>query len=232
MNNSIQHVFFDLDHTLWDFDKNSKLAYEKIFDKYSINESIDGFLKVYQPINMKYWRLYREEKVTKKELRRGRLIEAFNGLGVSFKNNVIDQIADDYIDFLPLNNYLIDGAKELLEFMAPKYELHIITNGFREVQNAKLVNSGIDKYFRTVTNSEDAGVKKPNPLIFEQAMIKAKVQSKHCLMIGDSYEADIVGAEQLGWKTICFNYHKVELPERNIQVSQLSQIKSIMDTMV
>jgi len=222
----IEHVFFDLDHTLWDFDKNSELAFQLMFDKFEIKISVHQFLSVYQPINFRYWKLYREEQVTKQELRRGRLIEAFAVFGKQFSLEVIDALSDDYIDFLPLNNHLIDGAKELLEYLMPKYQLHIITNGFKEVQNIKLSNAKIRHYFDTVTNSEEVGVKKPNPIIFEHAIKVSGAEISKSLMIGDNYEADILGAESLGFKTICFNYHQEELPKKTIQVPELKQIKN------
>ncbi|WP_299215891.1 YjjG family noncanonical pyrimidine nucleotidase [uncultured Aquimarina sp.] len=222
----LDHIFFDLDHTLWDFDKNSALAFQLMFDKFEIQISIDQFLSVYQPINLRYWKLYREEQVTKTELRRGRLIEAFAVFGKQLSLEVIDALSDDYINFLPLNNYLIDGAKELLEYLMPKYQLHIITNGFREVQHTKLSNAEIRHYFKTITNSEEVGVKKPNPIIFEHALKVSGADIDRSLMIGDNYEADIVGAETMGIKTICFNYHQEQLPAKAIQVSALNQIKT------
>lgn len=228
MNNTIKHIFFDLDHTLWDFDKNSSLAFQMIFKKFDINIDINDFLKIYQPINMHYWKLYREEKVSKLELRRGRLIETFFNLNKKISVETIDTISKDYIDFLPLNNHLIEGTKDLLEYLNPKYNLHIITNGFNEVQHKKLFNSGIQHYFDTVTDSEEAGVKKPNPGIFDKAIQKSGAQLSRSLMIGDNYEADIVGAEAAGLKTICFNYHKEVLPSNTIQVSELKQIKQYL----
>lgn len=228
MNNRIKHIFFDLDHTLWDFDKNSLLAFEMVFEKFNINIGVEDFLYSYQPINMKYWKLYREEKVSKKELRRGRLIEAFTRHNIGFSLGIIDEISNDYIDFLPLHNHLIEGTEDLLEYLNPKYDLHIITNGFREVQNKKLLSSGILHYFDTITNSEDAGVKKPNPYIFKHAIQKSGAKFDNSVMIGDNYEADIMGAEAVGLNTICFNYHKEKLPAQNIQVSELKHIKNYL----
>jgi len=222
----IDHIFFDLDHTLWDFDRNSTLAFQKMFDKFNIEIDVYQFLSVYQPINLQYWKLYREEKVTKQELRRGRLIKAFNAFSISFSIEVIDQLSEDYINFLPLNNYLIDGAVELLTYSQPNYHLHIITNGFREVQNTKLSSSNIAQYFKTVTNSEDVGVKKPNPLIFEHAIAISGANIDNSLMIGDNYEADILGAESLGIRSICFNYHREQIPQDILQVSSLNEIKN------
>ncbi|MHA7058614.1 YjjG family noncanonical pyrimidine nucleotidase [Aquimarina sp. M1] len=221
----VNHIFFDLDHTLWDFDRNSALAFQLMFDKFEIRIAIDEFLSVYQPINLRYWKLYREEQVSKTELRRGRLIEAFDVLGKQLPLEVIDALSDDYINFLPLNNYLISGAIELLEYLMPKYHMHIITNGFKEVQHTKLSNARINHYFKTVTNSEEVGVKKPNPIIFEHALEVSGADIDRSLMIGDNYEADIMGAEALGIKAICYNYHQEDLPKEVIQVATLNQIK-------
>ncbi len=221
----INHIFFDLDHTLWDFDKNSSLAFHKMFQKFGINISVDQFLITYQPINMKYWKLYRDEKINKTELRRGRLVDAFDAFGTQFPLETIDALSDNYIEFLPLNNYLIEGAKEILEYLMPKYHLHIITNGFKEVQNTKLSNSGIKHYFKTITNSEEVGVKKPNPIIFEHALKVSGAKHNESLMIGDNYEADILGAERLGMKTLCYNYHNENLPNTTRQISELIGIK-------
>ncbi len=225
---AIEHIFFDLDHTLWDFDRNSALAFDMIFKKYQIEIPIDQFLIAYRPINMEYWKLYREEKVTKQQLRRKRLIDTFKVLGADFPINVIDLVSEDYINFLPLNSYLIEGANDVLEYLLPKYELHIITNGFREVQNIKLINANIKHYFNTITNSEDVGVKKPNPIIFEHAIRTANADVDKSIMIGDNYEADILGATSLGIRSICFNYHRENLPSEVVQISDLKQIKNYL----
>src|SRR5690606_3336058 len=134
----ITDIFFDLDHTLWDFEKNSALAFYKVFEKHKIQADVVHFLSVYEQINHEYWKLYQEEKVTKQELRRGRLNDAFSELGIVFPLEVIDAMAVSYIDFLPENNYLFDGTIDILNYLKPNYNLHIITNGFEEVQHRKI----------------------------------------------------------------------------------------------
>ena len=140
---TITDVFFDLDHTLWDFDKNSLLAFERVFERHEIDIDLRSFVKIYEPINFEYWKLYREEKVSKEQLRRGRLIDTFHGLGMKYSLTKIDAMAVSYIDELPIDNHLFDGTVEILEYLVEKYNLHIITNGFQEVQLLKLKNSGI-----------------------------------------------------------------------------------------
>ncbi len=202
---SITDIFFDLDHTLWDFDRNSSLAFQKVFETHKIQLDLTEFLKVYEPINLNYWKLYRDEVITKQQLRRGRLNDAFKLIELEFSQEIIDQLAISYIDFLPHNNHLFPGTFELLEYLKPNYKLHIITNGFEEVQFKKLNNSKIQSYFASVTNSERVGVKKPNPKIFNYALDQAMTIPERSVMIGDNIEADIHGAKAVGMHTIFFN---------------------------
>ncbi|WP_148782584.1 YjjG family noncanonical pyrimidine nucleotidase [Aquimarina intermedia] len=224
----ITHIFFDLDHTLWDFDKNSALAFETIFKKFEVNIALEQFLSVYEPINLGYWKLYREEKVTKTALRRGRLNDTFSKLNLSYSVTMIDALAEDYINALPLHNHLITGAEDILLYLSQKYTLHIITNGFKEVQGLKLKASGIEHYFETMTNSDEVGVKKPNRLIFDTALQSAGAQCENSIMIGDNYEADVLGAEDIGLRAICYNYHNETIPEHIVQVAHLKEIKELL----
>ena len=220
-----KHLFFDLDHTLWDFDKNSALTFEKIFKLNSIAIDLNAFLEVYVPINLKYWKLYREEKIDKKSLKFARLNDAFKAIDLEVSTRVIHELSDDYITHLSTFNHLFPGAIELLEYLQPNYTLHIITNGFKEVQHGKLNQSNIDHFFQTVTNSEMVGVKKPNPKIFNHALQLAKATKAESLMIGDNLEADVMGAINFGMEAICFNYHKEILASNIIGVDHLLELK-------
>ena len=221
-----EHVFFDLDHTLWDFDKNSALTFEKIFALNAINIDLNFFLEVYVPINFNYWKLYREDKVDKKNLKFARLNDTFKALGIDVSAGVVHKLSDDYITYLSTFNHLFDGTIELLEYLQAKYKLHIITNGFKEAQQAKLNQSNIDHYFLTVTNSEMVGVKKPNPKIFHHALHMANATLENSLMIGDNMEADILGALNIGMDAICFNYHKEVLAPNIIGIDHLLELKN------
>ncbi len=226
--NNCTDVFFDLDHTLWDFDQNSGLAFQQIFKKFKIDVALNDFLAIYEPINFNYWKAYREERVTKEQLRRGRLVDSFTHLKVTYPLVTIDAMAASYIDELPVNNHLIPGAAEILKYLYPKYKLHIITNGFQEVQTIKLQKSNIAHYFETVTSSEEVGVKKPNPLVFQTALEKANTTANRSIMIGDTYEADILGAEGVGMHALFYNYRKEEIPTSHSLVNHLLEIKTFL----
>ena len=224
----VKDVFFDLDHTLWDFDKNSMLAFKRVFKKFKINIEFDAFLKIYEPINVEYWKKYREDKVSKENLRRGRLIDSFNFFDLIYTTEKIDEIADAYIQELPFDNHLFEGAVEILDYLILKYKLHIITNGFEEVQHKKLKNSGIDCYFSTVTTSEEVGVKKPNSKVFLTALKKANSIPEESVMIGDSLEADILGANNIGMQTIFYNYRNESISKEIKSIDSLIEIKNYL----
>lgn len=223
-----QHLFFDLDHTLWDFDKNSALTFNKIFQDHNIEINLQDFLAVYVPINLQYWKLYREEKIDKASLRFARLNDAFRALSFSISKELIDTLSEDYIRYLSSFNHLFEGTLEILEYLDSKYNLHIITNGFKEVQHGKLEQSGISSYFLTVTNSEMVGVKKPNRKIFDHALSIAQAHVEDSLMIGDNLEADILGAKNIGMDSICFNYHKVDVPDDIPKINHLLELKQYL----
>lgn len=224
----VKDIFFDLDHTLWDFDKNSMLAFKRVFKKFKITIEFDAFLKIYEPINVEYWKKYREDKVSKENLRRGRLIDSFIFFDLIYTTEKIDEIADAYIQELPFDNHLFEGALEILDYLILKYKLHIITNGFEEVQHKKLKNSGIDRYFSTVTTSEEVGLKKPNPKVFLTALNKANSLPAQSVMIGDSLEADILGANNIGMQTIFYNYRNESISKKIKSIDSLIEIKNYL----
>ena len=225
---NIKDIFFDLDHTLWDFDKNSALTFQKIFDENNIEVELQRFLKIYEPLNLNYWKLYREDKIDKESLRYGRLADTFKAINYQVSDVVIHQLSEDYITFLTTYNHLFDNTIEILEYLNPNYNLHIITNGFKEVQQGKLNKAKIDHYFDTVTNSEMVGVKKPNPKIFHHALHLAKANPEQSIMVGDNYEADILGALNIGLDAICFNYHNEKLDGHIKSIDQLIELKKYL----
>jgi putative hydrolase of the HAD superfamily len=225
----IEHVFFDLDHTLWDFEKNSALTFEKIFLENKVDLKISDFLEVYVPLNLKYWKLYRNEKVSKEELRYARLKKSFDAVNYVISDTLIDKLAIEYIDSLADFNHLFEGTFELLDYLKEKYTLHIITNGFEEIQSKKMLNSKINQYFDQVITSESVGVKKPNSLVFKYALESANAKKENSIMIGDSLEADIHGALNVGLKAIhCVFDTASATDEAIVSVNHLLEIKQYL----
>ena len=151
----ITDLFFDLDHTLWDFERNSALTFKQLLIDYKIPVRLEDFLKVYVPLNLEYWKAFREQKIDKETLRYRRIKDTFDKLKISIDDDMVYTLADSYIQNLPeqtsFSRTIMDKLKERT--------LHIITNGFREVQHFKMRNAGLMPYFSTVTDSESVGVK-------------------------------------------------------------------------
>jgi YjjG family noncanonical pyrimidine nucleotidase len=221
-------VFFDLDHTLWDFEKNSALAFEHILAENNIGVDIAKFVALHSPINAKYWKLFRDGHITQQQLRYGRLKDVFVALDHDISDALINTLSEQYVATLPTNNHLFEGAVEVLEYLRPKYSLHIITNGFHHVQEGKINNANLAHYFDTITNSDLAGCKKPHPAIFEYALKAANVQKADSIMIGDCIEADVQGALDCGIDAIYFNEHGLEAHPSITQVGHLLELKTLL----
>ena len=226
---NIKHIFFDLDHTLWNFEKNSTLTFKFLLDKYNITIDLQKFLKVYMPINFSLWNLYRDDKITKEYLRHNRLKSTFEKLNIKIDSGLIDEISNDYVKHLPDNNFLLPNAIPVLDYLFQKYTLHIITNGFTEVQNTKILNSNLNKYFSCIIDSETVGVKKPHSKIFNYAYNISKAAYKNeCLMIGDNYQADVMGALNYGFKAIHLNSNNESYHENSLIITDLISLKEIL----
>ncbi|MEZ4811576.1 MAG: YjjG family noncanonical pyrimidine nucleotidase [Allomuricauda sp.] len=224
----VTDIFFDLDHTLWDFERNSALTFNKILKDNGLNVDLDDFLEIYVPINFEYWKLYREDKVSKSELRYQRLKRTFDQIGQTVSDDMINLLAHEYIEYLPSFNHLVPNAVEILEYLSPKYKLHIITNGFQEIQEKKLKGGNIHHYFHHIINSEAAGVKKTHPYIFQLALDRAKATPQNSLMIGDNLEADIGGAKAVGMEVLHFNCDGGSNHSECPMINDLIEIKSIL----
>lgn len=227
MKNDIRHIFFDLDHTLWDFDTNSALAFDQIFRKDFPTVNTSLFLEKYIPINQACWALFQVDKMSHEQLRYQRLRQSFDAIGYEISDVHIDKIAEDYILLLPEFNHLFDDALDTLSYLKERYVLHIITNGFAQVQFRKMANSNLSQYFQTVTNSEMAGAKKPHPLIFQHALNLAQATKAESVMIGDSMEADVLGSLDFGMKAIFFNPNQIQVPRDILQIRNLAELKTI-----
>jgi putative hydrolase of the HAD superfamily len=225
----IEHIFFDLDHTLWDFERNSALTFRKILPEAGVFLEFDAFMKNYIPINAKYWKLYRDEKVSKVDLRYARLKETFDSISFEVADDTIHHLSEEYIHQLPNFSHLFEGTFEILDYLQQKYELHIITNGFEEVQTLKMRKSGILKYFKEIITSESVGVKKPNSRVFRHALEKANTAPEISIMIGDNLEADIQGAMNVGMNVLHYNSENLaEIPQNIRSVRHLLEIKQYL----
>ncbi len=193
------HIFFDLDGTLWDLYKNTEEALRQLYVEFELKEdSFERFYRRYHYHNEKVWSLYRVGKIEKEVLRTVRFSNAFEDISMPQSDTVIDAFATRFLEVCPRLPHLIDGTLELLNIASTKASLHIITNGFKEVQGFKIDGGKLGGYFQQVINSEDAGYRKPSKEIFEFAMKKANASPEQSLMVGDDWDADIIGARNAG----------------------------------
>ena len=225
INNSVvTDLFFDLDHTLWDFERNSKLTFQKIFSELKINIPLEHFIKNYRPINLSMWKKYRKNIISQEELRYVRLKKTFESLNKTIEPKIINDISKLYIDYLSSYPHLFPGTINVLNELSDRYNLHIITNGFKNIQYKKLESSGIVKFFKNVFTSEDFGYKKPHPLIFKKALEITETSPSSAIMIGDNLEVDILGSMQQGMQAIHFNSNKDPLHNHCIIIDNIDEI--------
>jgi len=200
------HLFFDLDNTLWDFNANSYVALRDALKNMELLDKVgdyNSFFSIYQEVNDRLWALYRENKMTKNVLRGLRFEETLE-LNHTPMPGIGDAMNEVYLTEMPKQLKLVPGARVVLDYLHHKYRMAIITNGFREVQVDKLSQSGLQKYFDKLFISEDVGAQKPHKLIFEHAIKSMNAPKRKSLMIGDSWEADIVGAMQFGMDQVYY----------------------------
>ena len=195
------HLFFDLDGTLWDLKRNTRAAMEELFARHS-NQighlDFEYFFQRYHHHNDLVWSLYRQDKIKKDELRFVRFERAFADLSHQASFDFVDRFSLDFLEVAPRQSLTMDGAHQLLDYCKGKYFMHIITNGFIEVQGHKMKAASLDNYFEQLIFSEHVGVRKPHPNIFHYALEKAGARVEESLMIGDDWEADILGARDFG----------------------------------
>jgi putative hydrolase of the HAD superfamily len=211
----IKHIFFDLDHTIWDFDRNAQETLLELYEVYQLKtlglNCAHTFIERYTENNHRLWQQYHLGEITKEKLREERFRKTFLELGVK-PEYVPHQFEDDYVRVSPTKTNLFEGAEKVLRYLQKKYQLHIISNGFKETTLIKMELSGLNPYFKQIIISEDVGVNKPNRKIFEYALNKASAKLEESIMIGDSLEADIRGAQDFGLKAIFFNPLKIDKP--------------------
>jgi len=223
-----KHIFFDLDHTIWDFDRNAEETLLELYDSYQLKSigvnCAQEFIASYTENNHKLWAQYHLGQITKDHLRSERFSSTFIQMGVS-PSQIPHQFEEDYVQLSPKKTNLFDGAEKVLSYLQKKYQLHIISNGFKETTLTKMELSALNPYFKNVIISEDVGVNKPDKAIFEFALNKAGAQVHESIMIGDSLEADIRGAQNFGMKAIFFNPQKTKKPvDVNWEINHLEEL--------
>lgn len=228
---NIKHIFFDLDHTLWDFDRNSSEALTELYHQLSLENEIEDlaqFIEIYRAVNAKYWHLYNHGKVTKAQVRTERFIETLQHFKVSHVEEKAKILGDLYVELSPQKKHVFPGTHETLSYLSNKYQLHIITNGFVEVQHNKLKNSQLTDYFSMILCTEELGVNKPNSIVFNTALERTNAMSHESLMIGDNLETDILGAQNCGFKTIHFNPEKIVHDVNTLEIQALNELCDLL----
>jgi YjjG family noncanonical pyrimidine nucleotidase len=224
-----KHIFFDLDHTLWDHNTNSRLALEEVYQSFGLQEigiaSCDDFNTIFKETNFQLWDKYEAGQINQSQLRHQRFRLVFNKLGV--KNyDLCDTISESYMEISTKKSNLLPNAHEILKYLQPKYPLHIITNGFDEVQSIKMEAGKITHFFREIITSQNSGYKKPDSRIFAYALKKVGASASECLMIGDSFPSDIVGATRAGIDAVFFN---PEQRNQNISIKPKYEIRDLAE---
>ena len=205
--NKYKNIYFDLDNTLWDFESNAIEAFREIFDRHQLWDRIpnfDEFISTFAFYNEQLWKKYRQGQIKKGPLRIERFLLTLNKLKIS-DISLSEVISNAYLELMPQKSNLMKHAHEVLDYLKSKYNLFILTNGFHETQNAKLINSGIKQCFSGMITSENARCSKPDRKIFEYALKSFNARKSESVMIGDDLHVDIAGAKNFGMDQIFLN---------------------------
>ena len=228
-----RHIFFDLDHTLWDFERNAQEAITELLGEYRhhIGEDVDPghFYGIYSAINRELWGAYERREIEMEAVRKGRWERAFAEVRVS-EGSWMKEFGQQYISLCPTKPHLMDGATELIQALHGQYGLGIITNGISSNQFTKLKRSGLLPYFSDVVTVDMAGVPKPEPGIFHFAMQRAGREAHACMYIGDTYLPDVVGPLEVGMSVIFFNPHQIPNPGSVVEARHLSEIPLLLES--
>lgn len=211
-----KHLFFDLDHTLWDFEANSKAALTAMYYDLDLRQlgilSPEQFVDVYLPINYKYWAAYREGRLSAEAIKFKRFEDTYKKFGGA-SEKLIQNSRDYYLKELPKKGALMPNVLNVLGELKNEFQLHVVTNGFRAVTKHKMERSKLVPFFNSVLSAEDVGVLKPNKKVFETALINNNAQVQESLFIGDNLIADVQGARSVGMDQVYFNPEKEQHSE-------------------
>lgn len=227
-----RHLFFDLDHTLWDFEANARVTLLELYqnmqlEKRGVND-FDLFHKNYLAHNEKLWERYRNGYIKQEELRMKRMWLALLDFKIA-DELLAKEMSIRFLDLLPTRTILFPYTMEILQYLTnKKYELHLITNGFEKTQHSKLKYSGLDKYFKEVITSEASSSLKPNKEIFDFAFKRTGAKPTESIMLGDSIDVDILGAMKAGIDQVFINHLNVSIDIKpTYVVSSLKELEKI-----
>lgn len=227
---NIEHIFFDLDKTLWDFDTNSRAAVLALYERYNMAEmgmeDFALFWETYNRNNDFCWEQYRQNRMPKAVLRYMRFQMTLEEFRVNNKW-LVQTLSEEYIQTSPHHTNLVEGTVEILEYLSPRFPLHIITNGFEEIQQIKVQKAGIDHFFTELITSEKVGRRKPDPRIFQYALATTGCTAEKAVMIGDDWEADIQGSLNAGMKAIWFGPNRETILGKAVKINHLKELKRI-----
>ncbi|HZJ74351.1 MAG TPA: YjjG family noncanonical pyrimidine nucleotidase [Perlabentimonas sp.] len=227
-----KHIFFDLDRTLWDFEQNMRITLTEIYKNHNLNKTIPSpevFIDAYIVNNDRLWASYQRGEMKKEVLRYKRFELTLRDFGI--KDKVLASvIGHEYLSESPKKTVLLPNTLPVLNWLYTKYKLHIITNGFNEVQFTKLKMCGIEKYFDKVLTSEMSGYHKPRAEAFGYSLSSANAKKAESIMIGDDLETDIIGAKNFGIDQVYFNPSKQPQPKVEVthEISNLIELKDIL----
>ncbi|HET9055296.1 MAG TPA: YjjG family noncanonical pyrimidine nucleotidase [Chitinophagaceae bacterium] len=228
-----KNIFFDLDHTIWDFETNSGLTLKVMYQEFNLSDRGVGpyeeFQIIYKEHNHRLWDRYSKGFIKQEELRWKRMWYTLLDYKIG-DADLAKQISQRYLEVLPTQKELFPYTIEILKYLKSKnYELHIISNGFEKVQHEKLNNSGLTPYFKEVITSEGCNYVKPQKEIFEYAMQKTGALLKESIMIGDNEEADILGAFNTGMDSVYVNHINNEKDSKaTYTIYHLKELENIL----
>lgn len=227
-----KHLFFDLDHTLWDFDANAKETLVEVYALFQLENKgvipFEDFYKLYKIHNEILWDRFHKGFITGEELKWKRMWRTLLEFKIA-DEELAKEMSTKFLEILPTKKLLFPHTTEVLDYLKEKnYDLHLITNGFEKTQHTKLNNSGLNIYFQQVVTSEGSNSVKPQKEIFHYAMNKAGAELHHSIMLGDNLEADIQGAINVGMDNIFVNHiHVSTTMKPTYTVTNLKELKNI-----
>lgn len=225
------HIFFDLDHTLWDYDYNARKVLSDIYEQFSLQKvltcSLDGFISTFFKINAELWHYYNSGQISRDDIRVMRFLKVFKACG-SKDELLAAEISTSFLYHCPRQTRLMPDADILLNYLQKKYQLSIITNGFEEVQAIKMRSAGLEKYFNYVFTSETTGHRKPEAELFYHALEITKGEKSMSLMIGDNHYTDVMGAVNAGITPLFYNPTGRKKSDCELQVTHLSELMKIL----